>query len=404
MNSEYSVFQIGSRMHYAIPEMLEELELLETFYTDIVGTKGWPNLIKVIPSKLLPVSMVKLIHRQPKIPSNKIKHYPMLGLQIGYKLSKSDSLERNLEIYNWYNKAFQNLAKRDIAYPPKKIYSFNGASLELFETYKDTSLKVLEQTIAPFFKEMEILEPHFSSLSNWSLGELNYHSKPSQEFANRELEEMKLADKIICASDFVKDSMIELGVSSSKIKVVPYGVNLDFFQRRKEYSIHKNRKLKVLTVGRIGVRKGAHHVLEIAKRMKNIAEFTMVGPIEVSDKALVQITEYINVVPSVSKEKLLDYYEDSDVFLLPSLCEGSATVVYEALAMGLPCVVTKNTGSILTNGIAGFVTETNNLDEIESRLISLLDSELRIKLAEEALELSKEGSINAYKQRLKMEL
>jgi glycosyltransferase involved in cell wall biosynthesis len=43
------------------------------------------------------------------------------------------------------------------------------------------------------------------------------------------------------------------------------------------------------------------------------------------------------------------------MFVLPTLAEGSATVIYESLALGVPVVTTRNAGSVITSGKEGFV-------------------------------------------------
>lgn len=389
-------------MHYAIPEMFSRIGVLDAFYTDIIGEKGWPKLFNYFPKSILPTSLVKLSQRKPKIPHDKLIHFPWLGMKIGYKLKQSTSLEQNLEIYNWYNKEFQLRSIKAATNIPRNIYSFNGASLELFEEYSN-SFKVLEQTIAPFVTEMELLAPEFEKYSDWSLGKIDYNSPSAIEFAQRELKELELSDKVICASNFVKKSLISHGVEGNKISVVPYGVDLSYFKSFKREG-KSNERLKVLFVGRIGLRKGAQYVLELAKRLKDVAEFTMVGPIELSEKGLKELSKFVTIQSSVPKEKLLDYYKNADVFLLPSMCEGSATVVYEALAMGLPCIVTDNTGSIVVNNESGFIVDTGAVEEIERSILKLRDVELRKYMASNAEKLALEGSIDAYLKRLEMVL
>ena len=45
----------------------------------------------------------------------------------------------------------------------------------------------------------------------------------------------------------------------------------------------------------------------------------------------------------------------ADVFVLPTLAEGSAGVIYEALAAGVPIVTTRSAGSVITNGVEGLI-------------------------------------------------
>ena len=64
----------------------------------------------------------------------------------------------------------------------------------------------------------------------------------------------------------------------------------------------------------------------------------------------------------------------ADVFVFPSLFEGSAVVTYEALACGLPCVVTPDAGSVVRDGVEGFVVAPRDVDGLAERMEQLGDS------------------------------
>ena len=74
----------------------------------------------------------------------------------------------------------------------------------------------------------------------------------------------------------------------------------------------------------------------------------------------------------------------ADVFVFPSLFEGSAVVTYEALACGLSCVVTPAAGSVVRDGIEGFLVEprdVNALAERMERLGNMPDLRARMSVA-----------------------
>jgi len=271
----------------------------------------------------------------------------------------------------------------------------------LFQAHGNSSIKVLEQTIAPFSIEKEIVEPELDKYNSWLKGIFDYNSRAAKEFANREIEELKIADKIVCASSFVADSIQKLGVQKEKVSILPYGVNLDFFKPTTRDRKVKNRKLKVLTVGKIGIRKGIQYTYEAAKKMQDLVEFTAVGPIDLSEEGVKEISKYVKIVPSVSKTELLKYYNDADVFLLPSLCEGSATVVYEALACQLPIITTINSGTIITDGVEGNIIEIKSSSAIEETLSLYLNNEYLVKIISNTKSKAIEGSFESYKSRLK---
>jgi glycosyltransferase involved in cell wall biosynthesis len=89
------------------------------------------------------------------------------------------------------------------------------------------------------------------------------------------------------------------------------------------------------------------------------------------------------------------------VFLLPSLCEGSAAVTYEAMMAGLPVVCTENAGSIIINEKSGFIVPVLDPVSIADSLLRLQNSpELLSKLSEFAHNHSTSVCLSGYSQRL----
>ena len=57
----------------------------------------------------------------------------------------------------------------------------------------------------------------------------------------------------------------------------------------------------------------------------------------------------------VARNKIADEFAKADLFVLPSLAEGSATVTYEALALGIPVITTRAAGSPVRDGVDGAI-------------------------------------------------
>ncbi len=76
----------------------------------------------------------------------------------------------------------------------------------------------------------------------------------------------------------------------------------------------------------------------------------------------------------MARSEIMRMYDWADVFVMPSICEGSATVTYEALACGLPVVTTSNSGSVVRDGQDGFVVPIRDSGAIALRLRQLLDN------------------------------
>jgi glycosyltransferase involved in cell wall biosynthesis len=98
---------------------------------------------------------------------------------------------------------------------------------------------------------------------------------------------------------------------------------------------------------------------------------------------------------------MAQHYAWADVFLLPSICEGSATACYEALAAGVPVITTENAGSVVRDGIDGFIVPIRDAGAIVERLEMLhRDRELLESMARGALQRASEFTVEKYGDRL----
>ena len=100
-------------------------------------------------------------------------------------------------------------------------------------------------------------------------------------------------------------------------------------------------------------------------------------------------------------DALAEIYHRADVFVLPSLHEGSALVTYEALASGVPVIATPNAGSVVRDGVEGFLVPVGEIDPLAERLFDVYrDPERRREMARAARRRAEEFSWPAYGERL----
>jgi glycosyltransferase involved in cell wall biosynthesis len=258
---------------------------------------------------------------------------------------------------------------------------FNTAGLEVLEAARAEGRRtVLEQTIVPCRLYSDLLDIEQQRFPDWQV------PADSREeiggLCEREEAEWRLADVILCGSAFVRSGIAERGGPTDRCVVVPYGVDERF--RRPPRPTHGG-PLRVLVAGAVGLRKGSPYVLAAARALRGKAVFRMVGGIGVMPSAQAQLREYVELTGSIPHAAMGDHLGWADVFLLPSLCEGSATVTYEALAASLPVVCTPNTGSVVRDGIDGIIIPVRDSTAIVEALERLAaDPELRRYMAENA--------------------
>ncbi len=186
------------------------------------------------------------------------------------------------------------------------------------------------------------------------------------------LKEIELADKVIIPSEFVRRTFVNQGVPESKLAVIPYGFNPSHFHPEEK----RDNIFRVLFVGNISVQKGVHYLLEAWERLAlPNAELVFIGTVEQELRPLLdKHASRVVLRGHVRHEDLYQEYSQASVFVLPSLQEGSALVTYEAMACGLPLLVSENTGSIATDGEHGFIVPIRSADSIAEKLQWLYDN------------------------------
>jgi glycosyltransferase involved in cell wall biosynthesis len=163
-----------------------------------------------------------------------------------------------------------------------------------------------------------------------------------------------------------------MGVERSKCHVLPYGVDTSAFRPREQRG--SGNGLNVLFIGAVGLRKGVPYLLEALRALRGVPlRCRLIGAVEVYSPWLAEHVGSAEVMGSVPRSEIMRMYDWADVFVLPSICEGSAIVTYEALACGLPVITTPNSGSVVRHGVDGFVVPIRDADAIASRLQQLLD-------------------------------
>ena len=95
-------------------------------------------------------------------------------------------------------------------------------------------------------------------------------------------------------------------------------------------------------------------------------------------RALPEIKEVLKTYAELPGVRIVGFsgapataYQQADIFVLPSIEEGSALVTYEAMACGLPVVTTPNAGSVVRDGVEGFIVSIRDPDALAERIESV---------------------------------
>jgi len=203
------------------------------------------------------------------------------------------------------------------------------------------------------------------------------------EMLSRLDKESHMATNIVVASQFTKDSLIENGIRSEKVLVIPYGVNTNNFPAKLDYD-QNTRPLKILFVGQMVQRKGLSYLFQALKSFENKNfELTIVGRGRFDEKLLDKYRPFVefNVVKSLTHQALIDCFHNHDVMVLPSLIEGFGHVILEAMSSGLPVICTTNTAGpdLFLSHNEGFIIPIRDSDAIVASLDQLLTDKSKLK-------------------------
>ena len=381
--TQVTVFHLGARKHYQEPILFHQWGILSTFYTDFYAGDNFINRILRSPQvySRLPKSLKKMLDRySPELKGAKIVDFPFFGIEYVNAL-KNSSFE---DLYDIYISIAQKFNRKIICRKltnSNVVYGFNTASLEVFTVAKSQGIKCfLDQTIAASSLEYALLLEEQERWVNWSNSTYTV-TEPMKRMAEREFKEQELADHIICGSNFVKESLIGQGISSGKITVVSLGKTNDSLENTNFSGISEINDqgiLKILFVGSVELRKGIPYLLEALKILhdKKI-NFTckIAGDIKIKQERVDEYKHLCEFLGRVPRSEMSRLYEWADVFVLPSICEGSAMVNYEALMYGLPVITTYNSGSVVRDLVDGFIVPIREAYPIAEALLKIYNGE-----------------------------
>lgn len=223
------------------------------------------------------------------------------------------------------------------------------------------------------------------------------------------LRENAETDYIIVPSMFAYGTFIDEGVDPAKVKVIPSGVDAQRFRPVEK----EDDKFRIIFVGGLTLRKGVHYLLEAVSGLPaDEYEVVLVGSLSEEIKPFLERYSghyiYAGVIPNA---ELYRVYSSGSVFVLPSVEEGWAYVIGEAMACGLPVIATTNTGAvdIVREGVDGFVVPIRDPGAIQEKLVCLREDEvLRRQMGRAARDRALmftwdrygESSVTAYREML----
>lgn len=222
----------------------------------------------------------------------------------------------------------------------------------------------------------------------------------SKSTVRRITQEIHSADLVLCPSDFVRDSMVARGVDQKKCFVNPFGADLKVFQPRTTLPPSPT----FVSVGSICLRKGHQYLFPAFRDLKKSfpnARLVCVGEARMDFRN--EWPKWVGSfehVPYMSHDKLSVLLQNATGFVFPSLEEGFARVLSEAMASGLPIVATYESGAttVMRHGVHGLVIKSRDQVALTTAMQDLIsNSEQNLQMGQRAFhDIASQNSWESY--------
>ena len=337
--------------------------------------------------------------KREKIPKSFVECFGLFGglIFLHRKMKyQSKYITENLDILNLTNidrMSLKHINQADV------FLSLSGTGLNTGkEIKKNNKIYICERSSSHILEQQKILKDEYKSLDLQSIN-------TNKWVIERELEEYNVSDIILVPSLFAKKSFENYLPNMNKVHAINFGINLQNF-----YPVHPNTKdngyFDILFIGLQSIRKGLHYLIEAFHKFKHPHKRLHIVGAHSEDINFFSNKikhEKIYVYGTINQLKLKDIISKSHVFVLPSLEEGMAVVVLQALACGCPVIVSENTGSaeFVIENKCGFVVPIRNSQIIADKLTLLSDNrQLLEEFSNNALKISKKNSWENYVDKL----
>jgi glycosyltransferase involved in cell wall biosynthesis len=342
----------------AVLAALDRADLLAKFVTSLGWSKSSPFL-QALPEDL----RAQMMRRAYDVPHYKIKTHPtreivrLLAGKIGARwLTRHETGWASIDrVWTKLDEvAAEYLQQNHERLETEGVYAYEDCAECSFEIARQLGLRrIYDLPIAYWETAQRLLREEARRYPQWepTLG----GTRDSDEKLARKTHELDLAEVVICPSAFVLDSLPEHARRTKRCVVAPFGSPPSM-----TYESHGTygKPLRLLFAGALTQRKGLADLFAAMKLVESKeAELVVMGSLVLPMRFYRdQFAEFVYEPPR-PHPAVLRLMHSCDVLVLPSIVEGRALVQQEAMACGLPLIVTRNAGGedLIVEGKTGFL-------------------------------------------------
>ena len=371
-----------------VGQAFAEAGLLERFYTTLYAHADGPRGAL---AKILQVTGLTQRRMVRYIPADRINAFPLREL-IRLAAGRIDSSGRLADLaWESSEKSFARRVASRLRAGITGLYGYEFGARAAFVRARELGIRTHYDVPAP--------EPNFvhglldAELDRFPEMRTSHdrftRAKESRRTAHRQAE-WELADVVIAASHFTRESFAQAGRDVAKVRVVPYGAPTP---APREDALARGRApreepLRFVWAGTFGVRKGAHYLLEAWRRgnFGRAARLDIFGSVALPARALSPLPAGVTVHGPIPHHRLVDELRAADALIFPTLCDGFGMVATEAWSQGTPVLTTARAGAFdfLRNGENGYLMEAASSDAIEQAITACIERPDQLRAMREA--------------------
>lgn len=358
------MIQMGARRHYAYTRQLEQAGLLHSFITDAAWANKhhWmPKTIgAILPSKKSALARRIVPMRDPArleaslLPN--VMSVPWPGMAREWRYARSDDL-------------LGRVASRRFDDSVRVVVNYFGNGGFFLEQAKSRGALIVTDFIShPFFWDAVAEERR-----RWPGWEDNNDQLFNRDaYVERIRKMVALSDIYCCPALSIADALSRIdGFDEKKVRLLPYGAPLADAMQAKPLT---GRVL--CAASSFSLAKGLPYLAQAASLVKSKhpqAEFVVAGytPHSVRNRPELGSLTFLG---SLGKGDMSIQFAQADMFCLPTLAEGSATVIFEAMSLGIPCITTASCGSVITGGVDGLIVPERDAEATAGAICQLIEN------------------------------
>ncbi len=335
MKSGITVAYSGVHQVYQLALAAEESDQLDRFYCSLYTAAGkWGGwLARVLGSDAL------LNRRVNGLSTEKVSEHPWPFLFHRLRQSAGLAGARDWEQANF---RFDRWVARWLKQSDSRIFvGVETCAAESFMAAQERGMiRVLDcPQVHPAFLQNELAAAARALGLTWQV------KFDSDEMLKRKQIEFELADYVLTLSELHTRSYTSNGVPPERVVEIPLWADPALWYPPEMRRERKTGLLQTLFVGGVNLRKGIPYLLAASRQCRGRIDLKLVGsPSREVEKFLAEFREDFTIVAPVSKPELRSLYWQADVLVLPSLVDSFGFVAMEAMACGLPVIVSDNCG------------------------------------------------------------